>query len=220
MFFDSVKEIRNIAIKNGTSIFVVPDDLEFEVKNAVILKPEEKTTITIEQVREMMAGLLTRQTTDRFVVIRPADKMGPDAANALLKSLEEPGEKVHFILVTEHPSKLLPTILSRAVMYFLRSDDKVDGDISVDAKIKELAKRLIVAKSADLVDLAEEICKKKDGVRNYAMEVVGVAIEMLYKTYFITSKEVFLKKLPKFLNALDGISQNGHVKLQIVANLC
>ena len=57
-------------------------------------------------------------------------------------------------------------------------------------------------------------------MRAFALEVVGVAIEMLYKTYFITSKEVFLKKLPKFLAVYDGISQNGHVKLQIVANIC
>ena len=50
--------------------------------------------------------------------------------------------------------------------------------------------------------------------------MVGAAIEMLYKTYFLTEKEVFLAKLPKFLAAYDGIYRNGHVKLQLIANLC
>ena len=70
------------------------------------------------------------------------------------------------------------------------------------------------------MDLAEEIGKKKDGVRAYALEILGAAIEMLYKSYFITGKEIFIKKLPKFLAAYEGISRNGHVKLQIVSNLC
>lgn len=219
MFFNTVDEIRDIAVKNGTSIFVVPDGVEFEIKKALVLKPEDKTTITIEQVREMMAGLLTRQTTDRFVVIRPADKMGPDAANALLKSLEEPGEKVHFVLITEQPSKLLPTILSRAAMYFLKSNARVDGDILADAKLKDLAKRLIVAKPADYVGLAEEICKKKEGVREYALNVLSVTIEMLYKSYFKTGNQAFIKKLPAFLTAYENISRNGHIKLHLVADL-
>ena len=219
MFFESVDEISEIAGRVSTAIFVVPDGVEFEIKNALVLRPEERATITIEQVREMMSGLLTRQTTDRFIVIRPADKLGLDAANALLKSLEEPGEKVHFVLVTEQPSKLLPTILSRAAMYFLKTDVKVDGDILVDAKMKDIAKSLIVAKPAELPALVEEICKKKDGVREYAMKVLSVAIEMLYKSYFKTGNKVFVKKLPAFLTAYEDISRNGHIKLHLVADL-
>lgn len=219
MFFESVDEISEIAGRVSTAIFVVPDEAEFEIKNALVLRPEERATITIEQVREMMSGLLTRQVADRFIVVRPADKLGPDAANALLKSLEEPGEKVHFVLVTEQPSKLLPTILSRAEMYFLRTEAKVDGDILADAKLKGLAKRLIVAKPAELPALVEEICKKKDGVREYALSVLSVTIEMLYKSYFKTGNQAFVKKLPAFLTAYENISRNGHIKLHLVADL-
>lgn len=219
MFFNSVSEILEIAIKNGTSIFVVPDNLEFEIKNALVVQPEDKTTITIEQVREMIGRLMVRQTSEQFIIIRPADKMGPDAANALLKSLEEPGDKVHFVLITSKPSRLLSTILSRAEIYFLKSDTRVDGDILTDVKTKDLAKRLIVAKPGDLVLLAEEICKKKDGVREYALDVLGVAIEMLYKSYFKTENSVFVKKLPLFLTAYENISRNGHIKLHLVADL-
>ena len=220
MFFGQASEITEIARKVGTSVFVVPRDIKVEIKNAIILQPEDKSVITIEQVRNVISQISTRQTGDIFVVIRPADAMGEAAANAFLKSLEEPREKVHFVLITDSPSQILPTILSRAAVYFLRDDYAVDGDIKADEKVKNLAKRLMVAKPAELVDLAEEIGKKKDGVRAYALEILGVAIEMLYKSYFITGKEVFVQKLPKFLAAYEGITKNGHVKLQIVSNLC
>ena len=220
MFFDQASEIVEIAGKVGTSVFVVPKDVSVEIKNAIILQTEDKSAITIEQVRNVLGQISTRQTSDIFVVLRPADAMGEAAANAFLKTLEEPRDKVHFVLITDSPSKLLPTILSRAAVYFLRDEEPLDGGIKVDEKVKNLAKRLMVAKPAELVDLAEEIGKKKDGVRAYALEILGAAIEMLYKSYFITGKEIFIKKLPKFLAAYEGISRNGHVKLQIVSNLC
>ena len=120
---------------------------------------------------------------------------------------------------------ILPTILSRVEMYFLRT--RVDfREVKADEKVKAMAKRLMVAKPAELPQLAEEIAKKKkeggkkDGAREFALEVVGTAIEMLYKSYFLTEKEVFLNKLPKFLSLYEALSKNGHIKLQIVSNLC
>ena len=220
MFFESVGEIEQIARKTGTAIFVVPKDINVEIKNALVLEPESKNVITIEQVREMIGRISTRQVADLFVVVRPADMLSDAAANALLKNLEEPGDRVHFLLITDSPSKLLPTILSRAAVYFLRGKDVIASNIVANEKDKALAKRLLVAKPAELVDIAEEIAKKKDGMRAYALEILGLAIEMLYKSYFLTGKDVFIKKLPKFLAAYEGVARNGHVKLQIVSNLC
>ena len=220
MFFESVDEIEQIARKTGTAIFVVPKDVSVEIRNALVLEPENKSVITIEQVRDVISRISTRQVADLFVVVRPADMLGDAAANAFLKNLEEPGDKVHFVLITDSPSKILPTILSRAAIYFLRGGDIITSEIKASEKNKALAKRLLVAKSAELVDIAEEIAKKKDGVRVYALEILGLAIEILYKSYFLTKKEVFVKKLPKFLAAYEGVARNGHIKLQIVSNLC
>ena len=218
MFFEDIKEIPKIARKCGTAVFVVPEDATVNIKNAIVLRPEEKSVITIEQVRGVMARLSVRQTADCFVIIRPTELLNEEAANALLKNLEEPGEKVHFVLVTSSPSSLLPTILSRSALYLLKAS--VDEGVQADEKKKELAKRLMVAKKEDLVGLADEITKKKDGGRAFALEVVGVAIEMLYKSYFITGKDAFLQKLPKFLQLYENLAKNGHIKLQIVACLC
>ena len=158
-----------------------------------------------------------KQVSDLFVVIRPAEKMGIEAANAFLKCLEEPGENVHFVLVSSEPTALLPTIRSRVAVYFLRLYD--DESVVADEKVKTVAKKLMVAKPSELPALAEEISKVKDDKRAYALSVVGAAIEMLYKSYYITGKEVFLRKLPRFLTLCDNLSRNGHIKLHIVADL-
>ena len=219
MFFDDLGMISEIAKRGGTTIFVVPDGQEVNIPGAIVLQPEEKTVITIEQARDVMRKLELKQKNDVYVLVRPADKLGLDSANALLKTLEEPGEKVHFVLVTEQPSLLLPTILSRAAIYFWRNPEGFDLKIQADEKVKNIAKKMITAGGIELVEIAEEIKKRKEGVRDYALAVVGVAIEMLYKSYFITGKEMFLMKIPKFLSAYEGVKQNGNVKLQIVANL-
>lgn len=220
MFFESVEEIKKIAEKGNTTIFVVPKDVKVEIPGAVVLKPEEKTVITIEQVREMMSRLSLKQFNEQFIVIRPAEKLGLDSANALLKNLEEPGEKIHFILITDSLSEILPTILSRAGIYILREKGDKFREVKASEKVKDLAKKLMAAKPEELVAIAEEISKKKEGVREYALEIVGTVIEMLYKTYFLTKKEVYLEKLPKFLEVYEKLERNGHIKLQIVAGLC
>ena len=219
MFFESASEIPEIAKRTGCAVFVVPKETEIKIKNAIFLEPEDKATITIEQVRTVLGQLNTKQLTDRFVIICPADLLGDEAANAILKNLEEPKEHVHFMLITGSPAKLLPTILSRSSVYFLQEHLKIDGDIKAEEKIKALAKRLIVAKPAELPGLADEIAKRKDGVRAYALEVLATTIEILYKSYYKTGKMAFVDKIPKFLLAYENIEKNGNVKLHIVADL-
>ena len=219
MYFNSANEVRDIAKKTGCAVFVMPDSFGVEIKNAIAVSPDEKTVITVEQIREVAGLVMARQTSDRYIIIRPAEKLSDVAANAFLKNLEEPNDKVHYILITNHLSKILPTILSRAEIYLLKEKWNYK-EIEGGEKEKMLAKKLIAAKSSDLASVAEEIASKKNGVREYALEVVRIAIEMLYKTYFMTEKEAFIKKLPKFLDLYDNLEHNGHIKLHIVADLC
>ncbi len=75
-----------------------------------------KTVITVDEVRRL-ASFLHLSAPDggrRAVIIDPADEMNPQAANALLKMLEEPPHGVTFLLVSHQPSRLLPTIRSRS----------------------------------------------------------------------------------------------------------
>ena len=119
MFFDSLSEVLSIAQKTSAVLFVIPNDIDLKIDNAIILQPEEKSVITIDQIRNLITRLSNKQIKDTFVLIRPADLMNEAAANAFLKVLEEPNDKIHFVLVTDSPSRILPTILSRAAIYFL-----------------------------------------------------------------------------------------------------
>ncbi len=71
--------------------------------------------ISVEQVREVVEflTLTSHQGGWRAVVLQPAESLGMAAANALLKTLEEPPPKTIFLLVSHQPRRLLPTILSR-----------------------------------------------------------------------------------------------------------
>ena len=220
MFFDDGKKIVDIAKKTGTAIFVVPNSYEISVPGAIVLEPEEKTSITIEQVRNLLLRLNLKQTDDLFVVIRPAETMNLEAANALLKTLEEPKNKIHFLLITSKFSMLLPTIVSRSAVYILRQNWRADTPIEADSKIKELAKELLVAKNADLAELANKITKKRENVRQFTLDVLNTAIEMAYKSYFLTKKPVFLEKVSRLIIAYENIAKNGHIKLHLVADLC
>ncbi|MBI3331544.1 hypothetical protein HYZ99_01130 [Candidatus Peregrinibacteria bacterium] len=81
-------------------------------------KAKAKTdTISIEDVRVLHERLFEIGTgTWRCCLIRSIERMQTEAANALLKMLEEPPQGVVFILTTESPSAVLPTILSRTRM--------------------------------------------------------------------------------------------------------
>jgi DNA polymerase III subunit delta' len=77
--------------------------------------PEDKTQILVDQIRELAGtmGLSRSMGAHRVAVLWPADAMNVNAANSLLKTLEEPPEYTLLILVTAEPSRLPATIRSR-----------------------------------------------------------------------------------------------------------
>jgi len=83
-----------------------------------VLEPEEADkAIKVDQVRELVSFVVqTAQLGGRKVVlIEPVEAMNLNAANALLKSLEEPAGNTVLLLVSHQPSRLLPTVKSRCV---------------------------------------------------------------------------------------------------------
>ncbi len=83
--------------------------------------------VKIESIREMIQfTALTSWVPHRFVVINHVERMTLQAANAVLKTLEEPPEGVHFVLITSNLSQVLPTIRSRCqVMGFSPLNDGI-----------------------------------------------------------------------------------------------
>jgi len=76
---------------------------------------EDKRTISVEQVREATEALSLKgfQGATKVVLIEPAEAMTVAAANALLKSLEEPTADTYMLLISHQPGRLPSTIRSR-----------------------------------------------------------------------------------------------------------
>jgi len=81
-------------------------------------RPESKSRIiTVEQMRELMREIQLKPTEAgyKIAVIAAADRLNVQAANAFLKTLEEPPAKSVLILLTIEPQRILETILSRCL---------------------------------------------------------------------------------------------------------
>lgn len=81
--------------------------------------------ISVDQIRGLadFFGMSSHQGGRRVIIIHPAETMNTNAANALLKSLEEPTPGLLFILVSHKYQQLLPTILSRCLPFSLSAPD-------------------------------------------------------------------------------------------------
>ncbi len=94
--------------------------------------------IAISQIRTMLETLALKphEATQRVVILSEAQAMNPQAANALLKILEEPPNHTLLVLTANQPSNLLPTVASRcrhmrffpldpaAIRHLLEKEDK------------------------------------------------------------------------------------------------
>lgn len=71
-------------------------------------------SIKIEQIRHIIQhSNQTTQSAYKIIIINPAESLLAGASNALLKNLEEPTDRTLFILISDKPGLLLPTIRSR-----------------------------------------------------------------------------------------------------------
>jgi DNA polymerase-3 subunit delta' len=90
----------------------------------MVLQPiEDSRQIRIEQIRELSAelALTAHQGAYKVAIITPADTLNRFAANALLKTLEEPPPRTILMLVATQPSRLPATILSRCQRIRIRA---------------------------------------------------------------------------------------------------
>ncbi len=110
-----------------TSLIISADGDAMKHPDVHIAEPESKSRrIVIEQIREMEKQLQMRSMFGgrKVGLIMDADRLQEQAANAFLKTLEEPPRNSHLILVTSLPDQLLETILSRCIEIQLRPTER------------------------------------------------------------------------------------------------
>lgn len=150
---------------------------------------EDETKIYIEDARELKNFLSFKPYAGpyKFVVINDADRLTTDAANSILKVLEEPSPFSVLILISSKPKLLLPTVASRCEgVQFFRSGDKELDKETIKA-INEFIKAAKLGIPARL-KYAEKLFKEED----YQKLFTGLI-------YWLHSRE---KKNPRVMKAL------------------
>lgn len=102
------------------------------------LRPESKSrVITIDQIRELMQAIYLKPSEANYkvAVIVAADRLNVQAANAFLKTLEEPPTKSIVLLLTTDPQRILETIISRCLRLNFAAESGGGWD---DAQLKWL----------------------------------------------------------------------------------
>src|SRR6202011_142359 len=110
------------SIVNGTD---VDDIFSNKAREIFVAEPESKSRrILIEQIRELEHGLQMRggEGRQKVAIIAEADRLQPQAANAFLKTLEEPPGNSLLLLLSALPEALPDTIVSRCISIALAAN--------------------------------------------------------------------------------------------------
>lgn len=123
---------------------------------------ENDGIISVDIIRRLYQETSTKNLQERIFIIDYAERMTHQAQNAFLKLLEEPGNNIHFILLSHTTSNVLPTILSRVKHINLKpiTDKQTNTllkEFAVTDKVK-LSQLLFIASGlpAELTRLAKD----------------------------------------------------------------
>jgi DNA polymerase-3 subunit delta' len=127
---------RQVAAGSHPDIFALEPFMPREQRS---LKPSAE--ILVEHVRQAVHFcFMTPSSADwRVIVVDPAEEMNANAANALLKVLEEPPKQAVLLLVSHAPARLLPTIRSRCAQLSLSALDEDSMTTLLDRHLPDVA---------------------------------------------------------------------------------
>lgn len=160
-----------------------------EHPDIVIIKSEEKQSISIDQVKNLRSWAYTRPfTLDRkLIIIENADLLTKEAQNSILKITEEPPEFTHIYLLVENYKNLLPTIISRSEF------------------ISKKGERVITQKANEFMNLSiTEKFKFIDNLSKLDKKQVQLFIDDMI--FYTREKKNYsnVEKLISFKNSLDS----------------
>ena len=161
--------------------------------DVVTLEPEGKARIiSVDSMRERIVEPMSTTAFSggwKVGVIAGVDRLNPQSANAFLKSLEEPTPKTMYLMTTDQPDSILPTIVSRAQRIDLPlSEGVLEGDDY------EAVAAAFAAKDASA--LAEKLRELKDEADDADVALVRKAF---FKTVMSFVRKMMLGgKLPAY----------------------
>lgn len=179
------------------------DELEGEWVR--IVRPRMKSrVISIDAMRELSDSLQysAPANTWKVGVIADADRMRTEAANAFLKTLEEPPPATLLLLITERPQFLLPTLISRCVrLPLLGGSGFVEEEDQALVKALNTAAERGLGQATTALYLKSVFAAQVDRCRAEALAAAEAAQKEEEKTYKQVTEGDWLKRREEFHKA-------------------
>jgi DNA polymerase III delta' subunit len=160
-----------------------------------ITPAEDKTGILLDDVRELNSFLSSKAqfSANKLVLIYPAENMNRQAANALLKNLEEPGGNTYLFLLANHQDLLLPTIVSRCqILHFNDASPQLVTKENTE-KILDGLHRLWVTNSVTPIQIVDEWVKQWSNEVLYWFELALADVLVCKYTRNVTHAALYNK---------------------------
>ncbi|MDD4937709.1 MAG: hypothetical protein PHX34_01695 [Candidatus Shapirobacteria bacterium] len=156
----------------------------------------EQTGWTIELIRSLKKFSAKKPFNhqNKICLIYQAHNLNIESQNAILKTLEEPGENNYFILTTNKPSNLLPTIISRCHLVRLIDDNKD----TPKSKIIQITDNF----SKDSFAL-DNLYKNKDQILPYLQDQLQIYQQKLVENPTSSNSQI-VKNIIKSINMIDA----------------
>lgn len=186
------------------------------------LQLQEGKNIGIDQVRELIGNLqqYARQDGNKVVYLPTVELLSEAAANALLKTLEEPTERTYFLLLADLVAPLMPTIYSRCQVWTLTAPAEeqakawLQQQIKTDEQDLDTALRVNYNRPLAALNALQKnwLPLRKDFLRQFWQFYRNRALEPFLKQ-FAFSDSVLLQRQLNWLSAF--FSDSLKCKLQI-----
>ena len=192
---------------------------------------DKPNTISIDDIREQIISesqIRPYQSRRKIFIMNEAQKMTPQAQNALLKTLEEPPEYVVIMLLATSKAALLPTVLSRCVQLDMRpvADSIVKKYLMNEVKVPDYradictafargnigkAKSLATSEDmADLVDTLKKLEKYKINVDEFLdIMMIWYRDVLLYKATMDENSLIFRDEKESIIKEAGNDSYEG-----------
>lgn len=193
--------------------------LNARARDVFLTEPGSKARrIVVDQIRELERGLRMRSVNGRkkIAIIRDADRMQPQAANAFLKTLEEPPENSLLLLLTTLPEALPETIVSRCLSLPLQ----IPSETKPSSEEKELLK--LLCGTADETDggvkgayrVSRGIQQLLESVRDRIREENAAALKSEEQRYRQTTDGGWLSEREDYYKAMtESVYREGRSRL-------
>jgi DNA polymerase-3 subunit delta' len=187
-----------------------------DLKSVSGKKPSKQ--ISVDQVRGLadFIGMSAHQGGRRVVVIYPAEAMNPNAANALLKNLEEPPQGLLFILVAHKPQQLLPTILSRCLSFVLPAPEVASASCWLaEQGVKNPAEALAASGFAPLQAIQQDQqlgSEERDKLLRAVRQPTELDVFALAEALQKTEQVLVVQWLQQWCYDLSSMKQTGRLR--------